>query len=590
MKNQMKRAGLLFLFLASTIGLFGQGTWTTKKPMPIAQGSGGIGTIGGKIYVANGAWAFATEAYDPATDEWTTGLAAPPVPRAGVGSAVLNGKLYVVGGCFVAQGCIPGITNAFDVYDPATNAWTVLPPMPTPRQLMAVGAIGGKLYVAGGIQQCGPCNPQAMLEVYDPATNSWATKAPMPVAQGWPTGAVVDGIFYVMEGAVPRPGGNGTPTTLVQAYDPVTDTWSTRSSSLVARTNAGAAVIGNRIYITGGSNANGSDSSFTEVYDTTTDSWSLLPNLPTPRYLPSVAAVDGVLYAMAGCCDSGGNTFAVNEAFRPVDLTPPSISCAAPTAGWHANDEVLSCTAEDRDSGLANPSDSSFSLTTVVSIGSETQSASTDSRIVCDTAGNCATAGPYDGIWVDKKAPEVTISSPAGSYLVGQVTLAAYHCNDGGSGVNLCAGNVASGAPADTASAGAKTFIVNARDNVGNMSSQSAQYSVHYGLCLLYDPSKARPRGSTMPVKLRLCDAQGNNVSSAAVTVRATELLFASTNAALEIEDAGQANPEANFRYDSDLKGYIFNLSTRGLATGTYVLRFTVSDDTALHSVSFQIR
>ncbi len=55
-----------------------------------------------------------------------------------------------------------------------------------------------------------------------------------------------------------------------------------------------------------------------------------------------------------------------------------------------------------------------------------------------------------------------------------------------------------------------------------------------------------------------------------------------------EVEDAGNANPDFNFRYISGM--YMYNLQTTGLATGTYELGFMVGSDPATYAVRFQIR
>ena len=52
----------------------------------------------------------------------------------------------------------------------------------------------------------------------------------------------------------------------------------------------------------------------------------------------------------------------------------------------------------------------------------------------------------------------------------------------------------------------------------------------------------------------------------------------------------GNANLDADFRYDAALAGYIFNLSTKGLLTGTYTLNFTVGSDATVYSVPFAIK
>ena len=48
---------------------------------------------------------------------------------------------------------------------------------------------------------------------------------------------------------------------------------------------------------------------------------------------------------------------------------------------------------------------------------------------------------------------------------------------------------------------------------------------------------------------------------------------------AASVIDAGNANPDSTFRYDASLAGYVFNLSTKGLEAGRYVLSFWTGPD-----------
>ena len=77
--------------------------------------------------------------------------------------------------------------------------------------------------------------------------------------------------------------------------------------------------------------------------------------------------------------------------------------------------------------------------------------------------------------------------------------------------------------------------------------------------------------------------------------VTAVELVKLSDSATGEVVDAGNANPDGNFRFDPSLGGsggYQFNLKTTGLATGTYALAWTATGDPAVHrsEVLFQVR
>lgn len=272
-----------------------------------------------------------------------------------------------------------------------------------------------------------------------------------------------------------------------------------------------------------------------------------------------------------------------------VDKTVPVVTCAAADGAWHAADVQIPCTASDALSGLARGADASFVLTTAVPAGTETSNASTGTLTVADLADNASVAGPVAGNKVDRKAPSIAITAPAAAtYILNQPVAAAYACSDGGSGVATCTGPVASGANFETTGVGTPQFTVNAADNVANASSASVNYTVAYNVCALYDESKAVKSGSVVPVKLKLCDYAGVNVSSAAVVVNAAGVRQVSTSADGALMDAGAANEDNNFRFAGD--AYIFNLKTTGLATGTFELRFTASGDPTTHTVRFQVK
>ena len=275
--------------------------------------------------------------------------------------------------------------------------------------------------------------------------------------------------------------------------------------------------------------------------------------------------------------------------FQPIDVTPPVIHCASPDGQWHAADITLACTATDAQSGLANAGDASFSLSTNVAGGMETNNATTDTRQICDKAGNCATAGPIGGNMIDKKPPAITITAPNGAYTLNQVVSASYGCIDGGSGVGSCQGAVASGDTISTSAVGRYSFTVTSTDTVGNNSSATTSYTVAFAVNLLYKVV-AKQSGSTYPIKLQLTDAAGQNVSSAAIVLHAVGVVRASTGTSAPLDDSGNANPDSDFRYDSALGGYIFNLSLAGYQSGTYFLQFTAGNDATIHNAAFQVK
>jgi hypothetical protein len=198
---------------------------------------------------------------------------------------------------------------------------------------------------------------------------------------------------------------------------------------------------------------------------------------------------------------------------------------------------------------------------------------------------------------VDRKPPQIIVTSPTtAGYVLGQAVAATFSCSDGGSGVASCDAPVANGSNISTSAAGTQTFTVTAKDKAGNIATPVAvSYAVKYNVCLLYDPTRSAKRGSTLPLKIALCDASGKDVSSPGIAVTATQVVQASTEATSAVVDSGNANPDSNFRFSADLGtsgGYIFNLNTGGLTTGTYFLLLTISGDPTAHTseVMFQVK
>jgi N-acetylneuraminic acid mutarotase len=136
-------------------------TWTQKRNMPVG-GSGGVtGVMQGKLYVVttkNDTAHFFR--YNPSTDSWTR-LAAPTNYHwLGGGGGVINGKLYL-------------IAQATKVYDPATNQWTTLGPLPGDLHGSSV-VLRAQLYIFGADTRTGA--EQWGIFAYDPASNTWKTK------------------------------------------------------------------------------------------------------------------------------------------------------------------------------------------------------------------------------------------------------------------------------------------------------------------------------------------------------------------------------------------------------------------------------
>jgi hypothetical protein len=71
--------------------------------------------------------------------------------------------------------------------------------MPTARNGCAAAAVNGIIYVAGGYSSSGIT---ATVEAYNPATDSWSTVTPLPFPLYCPSATAVNDTLYVMGGYI----------------------------------------------------------------------------------------------------------------------------------------------------------------------------------------------------------------------------------------------------------------------------------------------------------------------------------------------------------------------------------------------------
>ena len=212
------------------------------------------------------------------------------VARSDLGVAVVNGKIYAIGGN-TESGYIPNsggnnyqrlgwINDTNEEYDPETDMWAFKASMPTARCNFAIAAFKNKIYCIGGVTNWNSeSSYTGVNEVYDPATDIWETKAPMPNPVS-ATATVVNGRIYVI-------GGGGANKTLNQVYDPATNTWTIKTpmpDGLVlgggpnTMSNFLSANINDKIYVMRYYNPyHTSDPSGTWIYNPANDSWASLP-------------------------------------------------------------------------------------------------------------------------------------------------------------------------------------------------------------------------------------------------------------------------------------------------------------------------
>jgi len=373
------------------------GQWATRAPMPTARAESASGTIQGRLYVAGGddgtKSLTALEVYDPSTDTWT---AKTPMPAAinAVASAVINGRLYVAGGASFnpAQ---PGPFNTLYSYDPTTDAWTTLAPMPTPEEDAAAANVNGQLYVVGGVSQSGVINNprNAVLQVYDPTTNTWATKASMPTARAGAEAVAINGQLYVVGGTTNNTSSGYTGA--LEVYDPATDTWTSKAPMPTPRQVFAANAVNGQLFAIGGDPGGGvAQTAVNEVYDPSTDTWTTAAPMPTARYEMASGVIGTTIFVVGGATGFGnGVQQTVNEAFSVG--TTPTVTAVSPTGGPLAGGTGVIVTG------------SGFTGATAVNFGPTPASSFTvnsDSQITA-TSPAAASVGPVD----------VTVTTPSGT-------------------------------------------------------------------------------------------------------------------------------------------------------------------------------
>lgn len=245
-----------------------QARWTRLATLPEARHHIALAAANGRIWGIGGFsggfpnWRAQPSVYwyEPVADRWHKGPDLSQARAEGVAAAV-QGKVYLIGGR------VPSLAGAShfndhqdtvltEVLDPSNGRWSRLPDAPTARNSAASAVIDGRIYVVGGRsaqkQADGTLRQVnvATLEVFDPASNTWMTRTSMPQARGGLAAAAHGGKLYVFGGE------QWVPEQKVFAeswiYDPAMDRWDALPSMPTARHGLGAATLNNRIHLVGG--------------------------------------------------------------------------------------------------------------------------------------------------------------------------------------------------------------------------------------------------------------------------------------------------------------------------------------------------
>lgn len=318
MNFSIKQFGFILLMLtllsASTLAQK-SGYWKLLPPTPTARTEVAVVNHQDKIYLIGGftpnGISDQVEMYDPQTKSWSK--AAPlPGPLHHTTAVSTNGKIYVVGG-FSSGMWTP--VNTVYTYDAAKNKWTQQAPMPTERGALAVGVIDGKIYAVGGaLKKFFRLRNSNVNEVYDPKTNTWKQLAPIPTPRDHLTVSVANGLLYAIGGRVNVDYNQNLNTN--EAYNPISNQWKTLAPLPTARSGITSQFIKGKIYVFGGESDEGTFNE-NEAYDPKTNQWTTQPPMPKSCHGLGSAIVSGAIHLLNGGPHPGGGGSKFHQVFTP---------------------------------------------------------------------------------------------------------------------------------------------------------------------------------------------------------------------------------------------------------------------------------
>lgn len=291
-----------------------KGTWVELPPAPIKRTESSAALVDDQIYVLGG---FTPNGVSNKVDVWNLESATwsriVPLPRGlnHTTASVVNGKLYVIGG-FGSATWRPSNVNY--EYDPQTHRWTTKTPMPTARGAHAAGVIDGKIHLVGGAhRKLFNLVNTSVHEVYDPKTDSWETLAPMPTARDHLAVSVIGEKLHAIGGRVDVNYNNNLDTH--ESYDDKTGKWSRHAPLPTARSGITSQALDGLIHVFGGESGEGTFI-HNEAYDPSTNQWKTFKPMPSGRHGLASVVWKNEIHLMTGGPNPGGGGSASHFVFK----------------------------------------------------------------------------------------------------------------------------------------------------------------------------------------------------------------------------------------------------------------------------------
>lgn len=259
------------------------------------------------VYPAN------AELYDPATNFWTPAGNLAQARSGHTATLLPNGKVLVVGGIYRVGDQI-GVVATAELYDPATNTWTVASSPVTARSSHTATLLpNGKVLVSGGNDSS--FTSLNGVELYDPATNAWTSVGTLLTArQGHLATLLPNGKVLVNGGLIAEANQQSFAAT-AELYDPATQT-STAAATPAIRAYGGSATLlssGNVLFVADDLIAG--DYAVSALYNPNTNTWAPAGKLSTWHYWHAATRLPNGKVLVVG-----GTHVGVRPVYSPTDI------------------------------------------------------------------------------------------------------------------------------------------------------------------------------------------------------------------------------------------------------------------------------
>ena len=214
-----------------------------ETPLPEPREETAAASLDGQLYVLAGFDAAGrdTDSVFVYRGGWSRGPRL-PVALDHPAAAVVSGRLFVAGGFNGGQATSKTYVLAGDHWESAAS-------LRHARGALALVSTGGRLYAIGGNTSSGNVG---IAEAYDPGSNSWNDLPPMPVPRNHVAGFPYRSMACVAGGRAPN-------TARVDCFDPATQTWKSLPDLPRPTSGAGAAVVGDQVIVAGGEELGGTN-------------------------------------------------------------------------------------------------------------------------------------------------------------------------------------------------------------------------------------------------------------------------------------------------------------------------------------------